>query len=176
MSLEAYFKITYGLYVVSSAAENILNGYVSNTVFQVTAEPARIAIACHKDNFTCGLIEKSNVFSVSVLKKDIKPELFGRFGYRSGKNFQKFSGVKYLTGITGVPILSEDTIAWFECRVQQTLDTGTHILFVGDVVAEDLLDPSGEPYTYAYFRDVKKGRAPKNSPTYIDPDKLKTGM
>jgi ferric-chelate reductase [NAD(P)H] len=102
----------------------------------------------------------------------MKAELFGRFGYRSGRDFEKFSGVNYLTGKTGVPILTDDTIAWFECRVTQTVDTGTHILFIGDVINEELLDPTGEPYTYAYFRDVRKGKAPKNSPTYIDPKNL----
>lgn len=175
MNLEAFFKISYGLYVVSSSAENRLNGYVSNTVFQVTAEPARIAIACHKNNFTCGLIEKSNAFSISVLRKDMRPEIFGIFGYRSGKDFDKFKGLNYAIGKTGAPILLDETIAWFECRVIQTLDTGTHILFVGEVEDTGLPDPKGEPYTYAYFRDIKKGKAPRNSPTYIDPGKLKSG-
>jgi flavin reductase (DIM6/NTAB) family NADH-FMN oxidoreductase RutF len=69
MNLEAYFKITYGLYVVSSAADEKLNGYISNTVFQVTAEPARIAIACHKENFTCAIIEKKRCLFNFCTKK-----------------------------------------------------------------------------------------------------------
>jgi len=173
MNLEAYFKITYGLYVVSSVMENKLNGYVSNTVFQVTAEPARFAIACSKNNFTAGMIQHSHVFSVSVLKKESRAELIGTFGYRSGKDTDKFSAFKYITGKTGAPILLEDTLAWFECEVIQTVDTGTHWLFVGNVVDGDLLSADGEPLTYAYYREVKKGKAPKNAPTYIDAEKLK---
>lgn len=172
MNIEAYFKITYGLYIVSTAYENKLNGYISNTVFQVTAEPARFAIACSKQNVTCDMIGKSGIFSISVLQKDTRAELIGKFGYRSGKDIDKFSGTNYIRGKTGAPILMEDTLAWFECSVIQEIDTGTHILFIGNVVDEDVINPEGEPLTYEHYRNVRKGKAPKNSPTYIDPQKL----
>jgi flavin reductase (DIM6/NTAB) family NADH-FMN oxidoreductase RutF/rubredoxin len=171
MNIEAYFKVTYGLYVVSSVLKDKINGYISNTVFQVTAEPARFAIACSKNNHTTKMIRKSGVFSISVLKKETGPDIIGTFGYRSGKDTDKFSSFKYKTGSTGAPILLADTIAWFECKVDQTVDTGTHLLFVGKVVDCDLPDEAGEPLTYAYYREVKKGKAPKNAPTYIDIEK-----
>jgi flavin reductase (DIM6/NTAB) family NADH-FMN oxidoreductase RutF len=50
MNHEAFYKITYGLYVVSSKHGSQSNGYIADTVFQVTAKPARFAIACNKDN------------------------------------------------------------------------------------------------------------------------------
>jgi flavin reductase (DIM6/NTAB) family NADH-FMN oxidoreductase RutF len=173
MNVEAYFKVTYGLYVIGAAAENKLNGYVSNTVFQVTAEPARFAIACSKNNYTAELIRKSGAFSASVLQKETRAEIIGMFGYRSGKDINKFQAYKYITGKTGAPVLVEDTLAWFECEVDQTIDTGSHWLFIGNVIDGELLIPLGEPLTYAYYREVKKGKAPKNAPTFIDPEKLK---
>ena len=173
MNIEAYFKITYGLYVVSTRLGDRLNGYVSNTVFQVTADPARFAIACSKNNHTAGMIMDSHVFSVSVLQREARADIIGAFGYRSGRDTEKFTNFNYKFGILGTPILLDDTLAWFECRVEQTLDTGSHLLFVGAVVDSDLLDPAGEPLTYAYYREVKKGKAPKNAPTYVDPEKLK---
>jgi len=172
MNIEAYFKVSYGLYVVSSAYDNKLNGYISNTVFQVTADPARFAIACSKNNFTCEMIRKSGTYSVSVLQKDTRASLIGTFGYRSGKDTDKFSGCNFIRGKTGAPVLMEDTIAWFECEVTQTVDTGTHILFIGNVVGGDLINPAGEPLSYDYYREVRKGKAPKNAPTFIDPEKL----
>jgi flavin reductase (DIM6/NTAB) family NADH-FMN oxidoreductase RutF len=173
MNIEAYFKISYGLYVVGSVNGTKLNGYVSNTVFQVTSEPARFAIACSKNNFTAEMISQSGVFSVSVLQKEARADLIGTFGYKSGKDTEKFSAFKYRLGKTGAPILVDDTLAWFECEVIQTIDTGSHILFIGNVVDGDLLNAAGEPLTYAYYREVKKGKAPKNAPTYIDVEKLK---
>jgi flavin reductase (DIM6/NTAB) family NADH-FMN oxidoreductase RutF/rubredoxin len=173
MNLEAYFKITYGLFVVSSAWKDKLNGYISNTVFQVTAEPARFAIACNKNNHTAEMIRNSGIFAFSVLQKEVRPDIIGTFGYRSGKDTDKFAKYSYRKGATGAPILLDDTVAWFECEVEQVIDTGTHLLFIGKVIDGDLLKPSEEPLTYAYYRDVKKGKAPKNAPTYIDPEKLK---
>ncbi len=173
MNFEAFFKISYGLYVVSSRKGEKLNGYISNTVFQVTAEPAQFAVCCSKNNYTTELIIDSMAFSVSVLKKDTDPELIGLFGYQSGRDIDKFKNVKFITGSTGSPILIEDSLAWFECRVLQTTDLGTHILFTAEIVDNDLIDGTGEPLTYSYYRDVRKGKAPKNAPSYISPESLK---
>jgi len=171
MSNESFFKITYGLYVVSSAYEKKLNGYISNTVFQITSDPPQIAISCSKNNLSAEIIEKSKSFSISILNKETRPDIIGTFGYRSGKDFEKFEKFAYKTGKTGVPILLEDSIAWFECEVVSSSDMGSHVLFIGKVLENGIILPDGEPLTYAFFRDVKKGKAPKNAPTYIDPTK-----
>jgi flavin reductase (DIM6/NTAB) family NADH-FMN oxidoreductase RutF/rubredoxin len=171
MNHEAFYRISYGLYVVSSTNGSQSNGYVANTVFQVTAKPARFAVACNKDNYTCGLISQSQVFAISILQQDTKAELIGLFGYKSGRTVNKYASVRHRTGQTGALILLEDSLAWFECRVVQTVDVGTHLLFVGEVVDGDVTDSSQPPLTYAYYRDVKKGKSPKNAPTYVEPAK-----
>jgi flavin reductase (DIM6/NTAB) family NADH-FMN oxidoreductase RutF/rubredoxin len=176
MNFEAFYRITYGLYIVSSKNGSKLNGYISNTVFQVSAEPAQFAIACSKNNFTAGMIDQSKVFAISVLKKEVKTEIIGIFGYQTGQDIDKFAHAKYKVGKTGAPIVTEDTIAWFECEVVQTINAGSHIIFIGKVVDGDLLGSSGEPLTYAYYREVKKGKAPKNAPTYISAEKLKDAL
>jgi flavin reductase (DIM6/NTAB) family NADH-FMN oxidoreductase RutF len=173
MNIEAFFKITYGLYVVSTFNNKKLNGYISNTVFQVTSEPAQFAIACSKDNYTADMIRQSSVFAISALQRETRKDIIGTFGYKSGKDLDKFLKFNYKMGKTGSPILLDDVLAWFECEVVQTIDTGSHFLFIGKVVDGDLLNGSGEPLTYAYYRDVKKGKAPKNAPTYIDTEKIK---
>jgi len=170
MNFDAFFKISYGLYVVSSGNHEKFNGYVSNAVFQVTADPAQFAVCCSKNNYTAELIVGSKAFSISVLKKEASPELIGVFGYQSGKDIDKFKDVKYITGSIGTPILLEDTLAWFECRVIQTVDVGTHLLFTAEIINNDLIDGTGEPLTYSYYREVRKGKAPKNAPTYINPE------
>jgi flavin reductase (DIM6/NTAB) family NADH-FMN oxidoreductase RutF/rubredoxin len=173
MNIEAYFKVTYGLYIISSATDTKRNGYVSNTVFQVTAEPPQFAIACSKNNLTTSIIEQSRVFAISVLEKETSAEVIGIFGYKSGNEIDKFSNVRFKTGITGAPILLDNAIAYFECEVVQVLDVGSHLLFIGKVMDDELLSADAEPLTYAWYREVRKGKAPKNAPTYIDPEKLK---
>ncbi|MBI9062926.1 MAG: flavin reductase [Marinilabiliaceae bacterium] len=174
MNFDAFFKITYGLYVIASEHNDKKNGYIGNTAFQVTASPPLIAISCNKDNFTCSLIEKSQRFSISILKQETKAELIGLFGYKSGKEVDKFISTEHFISDKGTPIVTEDTIAWFECSVNQVVDVGTHLLFIAEIEANQLLDGEAAPLTYAYYRDVKKGMAPKNAPTYIDKSKLET--
>jgi flavin reductase (DIM6/NTAB) family NADH-FMN oxidoreductase RutF/rubredoxin len=172
INFEALFKVSYGLYIVSSGDKNYGNGFISNTVFQVTAEPPRFAICCNKLNYTSEIINKSGYFSVSILHKDASAEIFGRFGYKSGKDFNKLEGMLVKYGESGVPIVQNDSIAFLECKVVQTIDVGTHFMYIGELLQSEILDNSKDPITYLYYRQVKKGVAPKNAPTYIDKSKL----
>jgi flavin reductase (DIM6/NTAB) family NADH-FMN oxidoreductase RutF/rubredoxin len=174
INFEALFRITYGLYIVSSGDKNSGNGFISNTVFQVTAEPIRFAACCSKNNYTTEFIRETGTFAVSVLHKDTAPEIFGRFGYKSGKEIDKLEGMKVIYGETGVPIVLNDCMAYIECRVVQTVEVGTHIIFIGELVQSEMTDESKEPITYLYYRQVRKGVAPKNAPTYIDKSKFVT--
>lgn len=171
MDIKAFFTLSYGLFVISSKHGEKLNGYIANTAFQVTAEPPKLAISCHKDNLSSELILKSKAFSISVLEKETDPDLIGLFGYNSGKNKNKFEQANYKIGKTGMPIVLDNTIAYFECEVVDVIDVGTHYMFIGQVVEGELLNEN-EPITYAYYRNVKKGMAPKNAPTYVDKSKL----
>jgi flavin reductase (DIM6/NTAB) family NADH-FMN oxidoreductase RutF/rubredoxin len=171
VNFEALFKISYGLFIVSSGNKEHGNGFISNTVFQVTAEPAKFAACCNKNNYTADLIKKSGAFAVSVLHRDTSPEIFGRFGYKSGRDINKMDGMTIRYGETGVPIIMNDSVAFLECRVEETFDVGTHLIFIGKLVQSEVNDDSREPITYTYYRQVRKGVAPKNAPTYIDKSK-----
>jgi flavin reductase (DIM6/NTAB) family NADH-FMN oxidoreductase RutF/rubredoxin len=174
IQFEALFKISYGLYIVSSGTKNRGNGFISNTFFQVTAEPPRFASCCNKDNFTAALISETGAFSVSVLQKDADPDIIGRFGYKSGKDTDKLAGMNIKYGETGVPIVLNDCVAYLECKVIQTIDVGTHLMFIGELLHSEIVDDGKDALTYLHYRQVRKGAAPKNAPTYIDKSKLAT--
>jgi flavin reductase (DIM6/NTAB) family NADH-FMN oxidoreductase RutF/rubredoxin len=172
INFEALFQISYGLYIVSSGNKDHGNGFISNTVFQVTAEPPRFAACCNKNNFTSGFITKTGAFSVSVLHKDASPDLFGRFGFRSGRDLNKLEGIALQYGETGVPIVLNDCVAFLECKVVQTVDVGTHLMYIGELLHADVIGEGREPLTYLDYRQIRKGFSPKNAPTYIDKSKL----
>lgn len=173
VELEAFFKLSYGLYLVSSGNQEQGNGFISNTVFQVTAEPPQFASCCNKANFTAEFIQKSQSFAISVLHQECSPELISLFGYKSGKDVNKLQNMNVQYGETGVPIIFNDSIAYFECRLVSTVDVGTHWMFIGEVVAAKLIDEAAEALTYLHYREVRKGFSPKNAPTYIDKSQLK---
>lgn len=173
MNLETFYTLSYGLYIVSAQSEGKKNGYVANTVFQVTAEPSQLAISSNKDNLSAKVIAKSGFFSVSVLEQDASKDILGRFGYKSGKDFDKFEETQYFETLHGVPVVTEDCISWFVCKVMKTVDVGTHLLFIGEVLDGDFLNKEKTPLTYDYYRKARHGRAPKNAPTYIKEKEIK---
>jgi flavin reductase (DIM6/NTAB) family NADH-FMN oxidoreductase RutF/rubredoxin len=172
MDITSFFKITYGLYIVSSKDGDKFNGHISNTVFQVSAEPARFAIATHKDNLTTDYIKKSRVFSISVLQQDIDLNFMSPWGFNSGKEMDKFTNCNYKIGKSGAPIVLDKTIAYIDCEVDAEIDTGSHIMFIGKAVEAEVLNDKAPPLTYGYYRDVIKGLSPENAPTYTDKSKL----
>ena len=174
INFEALFKMSYGLYIVCSGDNKTGNGFISNTVFQVTSEPAQFAACCNKNNFTAEFIEKYGNFSISVLHQNTNPEIFSKFGYKSGRDFNKLEGTDLKYGKTGVPVVLNDSVAYLECKVVKKIDVGTHWLFIGELKDAKILDQANEVITYDYYRRVRKGLSPKNAPTYIDKSKLET--
>ncbi len=168
INYNAFFKISYGLYIVSSGNESVKNGFISNSVFQVTAEPPQFAACCNKDNHTAEIIAATGNYTISVLHEETKKELIGQFGYKSGRDIDKFQEIEFSTGETGAPVVTEETIAIIECKVVQTFDVGSHLIFIGEVVSSEVLNEKGAPMTYSTYREKYKGVAPKNAPTYID--------
>lgn len=151
---QAIAKISYGLYIVGSPKDDKLNAQVCNTVFQITSRPMKVAVGINKGNLTAEHISASGVFSINILDRD-SLSLVKHFGYRSGREVNKFEGIEYTVGKTGSPLLSA-AIAHLECRVlsDKVVDCGTHWLFVADVVGGKMLKEA-EPMTYDYYRKIK---------------------
>ncbi len=172
MDERALWKLSYGLYVVASRHDGRPNGQIANTVFQLTAEPSRVAACINKDNLTHEFIEKSRRFTVNVLHEEVPMELIGRFGFRSGRKEDKFSGVKWKELESGSPCLLEGSCACLEIEVEGTCDVGTHTLFWGTVVDALLLEDI-PPLTYAQYHARKGAKSHPRSPTFtaasIDP-------
>lgn len=168
INLDSFFKVSYGLYIVSAKYEEVKAGYIANTVFQVTSSPPKFAISCNKDNFSAEIIKRSGAFSFSVLGEQASTGLIGEFGYRSGREVDKFKGVNHFIGSTGSPIVTDSSIAWFDCKITETFEVGSHILFIGEAISSDVINAEIRPLTYQYYREVMKGFSPKNAPTYLD--------
>lgn len=165
MDLTALFKMSYGLYVVSAEADGTKAGCVINTATQVTADPPRMMVAVHKDNFTTGIIERAGAFTVTAIDKTADMPYIGNFGFRTSENYDKFEKYGCETSAVGSPYAPEHACAVFACKLIDTIDVGTHNLFIGEIVdAEKLSD--AEPLTYAYYHAVLKGKTPPKASSY----------
>jgi rubredoxin/flavin reductase (DIM6/NTAB) family NADH-FMN oxidoreductase RutF len=126
-----------------------------------------VAMSLNIQSLTHEYIADSKVFTVSILSQETPMPFIGRFGFRSGRDIDKFEQVNYKIGQTGIPVVLDNTVAFLEAEVAQSVDVVTHTLFVGRIVACDALEKEAEPMTYAYYRDIKHGRTPKTAATYI---------
>ncbi len=175
MNTKALYKLGYGLYVVSSIKGNKINGQIANTVFQITSEPPTMAVSINKSNLTHDFIKESKVLTVSVLSQDTPLSFIGRFGFKSGRDIDKFEGINYRKGETQAPVLIDNTLAYLEARVTQEVDVGSHTIFIGKLVGADVLK-EGEPMTYAYYHQVKRGSTPKTAPSYVEEKRVVAKM
>lgn len=171
MKYKAFHKLSYGLYLIATEMDGRKSGYIGNTAFQVTSSPAQIAVSSHKKNYTTDRILHSGKFSISVLRKNVDTSIVGEFGFMSGAEIDKFKKVQTITSVTGAPIVIDSSVAWFDCKVINSVDVGSHILIIGEVMESDVISDE-EPLTYEYYREKYKMLAPKNAPTYIEREVL----
>jgi flavin reductase (DIM6/NTAB) family NADH-FMN oxidoreductase RutF/flavodoxin len=159
------FKLTYGLFVLTAKDGGKDNGCIINTVSQVTAGPLRISVTVNKANFTHDMIVKTGEFNVSILTESTPFSIFEQFGFHSGKDTDKFAGVTYNTrmanGIYYIPGCSNAVIS---AKVMQSIDLGTHTLFIADATGASILsDEPSVTYQY-YFAHIKpKPKLPKET-------------
>ncbi len=175
MKYKAFHKLSYGLYIIATKFDGKKAGYIGNTAFQITSSPAQIAISCHKNNATTSVILQSKVFSISVLKKESETSLIGEFGFMSSADIDKFRNIETITAKSGAPIVLNSTTAWFDCKVVNSVDVGSHIIIIGEVLDSDVISED-EPLTYDYYREKFKMLAPKNAPTFVESDKLENEL
>lgn len=172
MNLKTLHKISYGLYIVSSKRDSKVNGQIANTVFQLTAEPPTVGVCINKQNLTHDYIKESKVFVVSILSIQATMKFIGLFGFKCGRDIEKFEDVEFKIGKTGAPIVSDNTIGYLECEVTGSMDAGTHTLFVGRLVDAEIINDK-EPMTYEYYHKVLKGKAPKTATTFLEEESEK---
>lgn len=164
-------NISYGVYIVSSNKGEQLNGQIANTVFQITNQPVTIAISINKKNLTHEYIESSAHFSVSVLGEDTPMDFMGKFGFKSGRQQDKFKDVKFQRSDSGCPVVTQHAICYIEAKVICKFDCGTHTLFLGEMTGSAMLAPA-KPMTYEYYHLVKRGTTPPSAPTFIRKEKV----
>ena len=168
MDLSALFKLSYGLFVLTARDGDKDNGCIINTAIQVTASPAKAAIAVNKANFTADMIGKTGRFCLSVLTESAPFGLFEQFGFCSGRDADKFAGCGYDTRVSGglryVPEFTNGVIA---AVAAQSYDCGTHTMFIADV-AETLVLSDAPSMTYQYYFDhVKPKPQPPQKKGYV---------
>ena len=152
MNNKAMYNLSYGLFVLTAKDGEKRNGCITNTAIQVASEPNQISFAVNKANYTHDMAMKTKVCNISVLSEAAEFELFKHFGFQSGRNVDKFADfTDCKTAENGVPYITKGTNAYFSIEITQTVDLGSHTLFIGVPTAMEVLSdvPSA---TYSFYQ------------------------
>ncbi len=152
MDNKAMYQLTYGLFVLTSCQDGRDSGCIINTAGQVTADPNRISIAVNKANFTHDLVKASGKFNISILSEDASFDTFKHFGFQSGRTVDKFDGyASCKRSKNGLYYVTEGTNAYISAAVQQSIDLGSHTLFIAAVEDMEVLSHISSA-TYGYYQ------------------------
>ncbi|SDB66267.1 Phenylpropionate dioxygenase, large terminal subunit [Butyrivibrio sp. INlla16] len=167
MNTKAMFKLSYGLFVCSAKRGDKVNGCIINTAIQVASEPNRISVAVNKANYTHDMIKETGLCNVSVISQDASFDLFKHFGFQSGRDVDKFAGfsgavsdlqkidgtdITYKLADNGIPYVTSGVNAFFSLKVEQTVDLGSHTLFICEPTAMGVLADTSS-CTYEFYQN-----------------------
>lgn len=165
MDITPLFTITYGLYVVGSRSGDKLNGQIANTVFQVTADPIKVAVSINKTELTHELISETGKCCIGVLSEKADMAFIGNFGFKSGRDVDKFASMPYTLSPSGCPMPEVNILAYIDLDICTSIDVDTHTVFIGEVT-DCGITGEGTPMTYSYYREVLCGKTPPTAPSY----------
>lgn len=142
-------KITQGMYVLTTDG----GGCVVDAVSQVSAgDNPLVAVAVMKKNYTNELMHNNDYFALSVLAKDVNPEIIKTFGLNSMRDIDKFVSIK-TSEIEGLKVI-DDSLGYMILKKVDTIENDTHTLFIGELVEADLYKDE-EAMSYGYYQENK---------------------
>ncbi len=153
--LTALFNIGYGLYVVTSNDGKKDNGLIVNTVTQVTNSPNRIAVTINKQNYSHHVIRQTGIMNVNCLSVEAPFKVFEAFGFRSGRNVDKFKDCDVLRSDNSLVFLPRYINSFMSLKVEQYIDLDTHGMFICSVTEARVIS-SEETMTYTYYQNNVK--------------------
>lgn len=152
MDNRVLFKLTYGLFMLSVKNGERANGCIINTCMQVANNPARVAISVLNKNLTCEMIKESGFFALSILDDSCIFDTIKYFGMQSGREVDKFSGIDMPFDCNDIPYLAWSTCAVISARVVDSIDLGSHTMFIAEITDLKKLNDN-KPLTYSYYHE-----------------------
>ena len=166
MDLKALQDLSYGMYVISTMANDRKVGCFVNTVTQITAENPIISVSVNKSNYTDEALKQNKKFAVSILSEKTDALVISKFGFYSSRDIDKFEGIEHEI-IENVPVVKNNICGYMICEVINVVECETHDVFFARVL-DAKKENEYKPMTYTYYHEVIRGKAPKTAPTYVE--------
>lgn len=155
MDKKALYNLSYGVFMVGTKSGDKKNGCITNTCIQVTNDPLRVAAAVINANYTAELIKESGMFTLSMLDKTVSFDTIKHFGFQSGRDVDKLKNLTLPEDDNGIPYMGWSACAMLSCKVVDSIDLGSHTLFIAEVTDAKVLSDKA-PLTYADYQNEVK--------------------
>lgn len=163
MNNKVMYNLSYGLFVLSVHCGNQDNACIINTACQVASSPDRISISVNKSNLTCDILNYTDDFTLSVIGEEADFELFKHFGFRSGRDCDKFEGYSDCKRLdNGTLVVTKGTNSYICAHIDQRIDLGSHMMIIATVTDGEVLSKTPSA-TYAYYHAKIKPRPEKKT-------------
>lgn len=151
----ALFNIGYGLYVVTSKKGGKDNGLILNSVMQITNTPNRIAVTINKQTYSHDIIKETGVMNINCLSENAPFSVFENFGFKSGRDADKFLDVEFTRSENGLAVLKDNINSFISLKVENYIDVDTHGIFICTITESEIVSETNTmSYTY-YYENVK---------------------
>ncbi len=140
--------VPQGVFIVTAKDGEKINGMTAAWVSQVSFKPRLLAVAIAPQRYTYELIKNSGFFCINTLSKN-QLDLAKHFGFKSGREVDKFEGIEYKFALHGCPVL-KDALAYFECELVGECEAGDHLILLGEVQDYEVLKPDEEPLIFKW--------------------------
>ena len=163
----AVYNIGYGLYVITTNDGKKDNGMICNTVVQLTSDPMKVLVSINKANYTHDVVKETGLMNVCPISESAPFAIFERFGFKSGRDTDKFDGCAFLRSENELAVPTENVNSYMSLAVESYIDVGTHGVFICWLTESGKLNK--EPtMSYAYYHaNVKPKKAPSKKKGFV---------
>lgn len=162
MDKKALYNLSYGVFMLATKSGDKANGCITNTCMQVANSPTRVAISVINANYTCELIKESGIFTLSMLDQTCTFQTIKHFGMSSGRDVDKLADIKLPVDDNGIPYMGWQSCAMLSCKVVDSLNLGSHTMFIAEVTDGKVLSENA-PLTYADYQSKVKPKPEKKA-------------
>lgn len=147
-------RLAGGVSIITAGRDLDITGMTVTSLTSLSANPPRVLVSVNRQASSFALIERLGTFGVNILGSD-QQDLADRFSNGRLKGPQRFEGIPWSAGTSGVPLLG-NSLATVECRVEEIIERYSHGIIVGSLLSFDLSrELSGLVYWNGQYIEIK---------------------
>jgi flavin reductase (DIM6/NTAB) family NADH-FMN oxidoreductase RutF len=124
--------LTGGVSVITAGRGKDITGMTVTSVTSLSVEPPTLLVSINRDASSFPLIRRHGAFGVNILNAD-QLDVAERFAGKGGlKGADRFAGSKWVTSVSGVPLLV-GALSAFDCEVEEIVERHSHGIVIGRV-------------------------------------------